>query len=321
MGDDARAKRLLERIDTPTTHVPTPARAQLIIETFESHPSESIRNDASRRAWNLLGEELSQLGAPKQTLLELLPRLAPNDKLLQRDARYFPKATPAALRRKAGRLVREWKLPFSLTTPWAGVAATDSGCFVLGYVDVSGLAFILRSDWNGIHDFQQLGVPQPTNRSATLAVTAVPELLVLLECTRPIKEIPCLSSSRPAIPVRFLSADKPFQSLGVCNDEAGRIWMLNGRHALRRRSRPSIPSRRPRATPSRPQPSDWTRASPSVPPTNRSTSSMSQRLETCSTDRPWDFRATADSWPRTVSAPSFTAPRPARRGLSNFRSA
>jgi tetratricopeptide (TPR) repeat protein len=231
MGDDARAKSLLDRIDAATTFVPTPARAQLMLEAFETHPSASIRSDASRRAWNLLGDELSQPGAPKQSLLELLPRLAPNDKLLRRDAQFFPKARISAPRRKPGKLVREWKLPFTLSTTWSCIAAMESGCFALGLGETSGLAFLLRSDWDGNQSFWQLGVPQPTNRKSTMAVTGGQELLVLLECSRPIKELPRIElPAWPAIPVRFLSADKPFQSLGVCNDEQGRIWMLNGRH-------------------------------------------------------------------------------------------
>ena len=142
-----------------------------MLEAFETHPSASIRSDASRRAWNLLGDELSEPGAPKQSLLELLPRLAPNDKLLRRDAHFFPKAKAAMPRRKTGQTRPRMEVHFYSCRPRGRVVRddeqTDTSPSVRG--EVGNAVFIRRSGWDGATEMD-LGFPNRVELKSGLAV-------------------------------------------------------------------------------------------------------------------------------------------------------
>lgn len=235
IGDDERSRRFLATIEDSAT-VSAGSRGELLVEAFESHPSEAVRGDASRRSWKLLGREIA--GRPDdRSLLRLLPRLAPGDRLLVRDANHFPDQKKLT-RFPVGRLLREWRLPFPINQSWCSVVANEAGWFALAANDSGVRAHLLRGDWNGEMQQCDLGMTFHTPRSATLAVTGSSELLLLLKCTaKPAHLIQTSAFAEPPQPIRYLDADKPFLCYGVCADELGRAWVLTGSHLHRYNAR------------------------------------------------------------------------------------
>jgi tetratricopeptide (TPR) repeat protein len=231
IGDEKRAKAFLATAQDSAT-VAAASRAALLVESFQAHPSAAVREDAGRRAWKFLSREVSERPSDS-ALLQLLPRLAPSDRLLVRDAAHFPRQKKL-LRNPLGRVVREWRLPFALSEEWCHVVANEAGYYALCLNETENRAELVRGDWSGSWQSASLGAFSPTQRVSTLAVTGSPELLVLLKCTaKPTQLVATKAFADPALPIRFLDVDKPFRCYGLCADELGRAWVLAGKHLHR----------------------------------------------------------------------------------------
>lgn len=132
--------------------------AQVLASVGASHPDRAVRSAALDLGRVKIGQRLSAApGDDIRALMRTLPRLAPEDRLLARDASRYVSRRSASVRRAPPVRTREGREPvvvfhFELSTSdrgaWAAAASCRDGLIVAGYSN--GGIEIVRATWKGI---------------------------------------------------------------------------------------------------------------------------------------------------------------------------
>ena len=142
MGAHDYALRRAGALADPALHLPeAPRMAETLHAIYQAYPDGTVQAKLSVVAFGVIGTALAREQEKPKPLLDLLPRFAPSDLVLRRDAsRYLDQRSRAAVRRKPPETAGEFKLSHQRTIQlptggieWSGLITLGTSWLTTGY--------------------------------------------------------------------------------------------------------------------------------------------------------------------------------------------